>query len=63
MHYVMLCNALCYLRRGAAAFRVDFFVRWGREGQPASLFLNEVELGFSAGAVTGWFGAPLADLI
>ena len=29
----------------------------GRNGQSASLYLNEVELGFSAGSAIGWSGA------
>ena len=29
----------------------------GCNGQSASLYLNEVELGFSAGSAIGWFGA------
>ena len=85
---------------GSSAFRVDFFVRWGREGMEAvehvdgaprqgaaeaeascgsgttaassrrphtaraewaTLHLNEVEHGFSAGSMLGWFGMPLTD--
>lgn len=48
---------------GAAAVRVDFFVRWGSEdgSVAASLFLNEVEHGFSSAALLGWFGEPLTD--
>ena len=48
---------------GAAAVRVDFFVRWGDSdgSRPASVRLNEVEHGFAASAMLGWFGAPLTD--
>lgn len=48
---------------GAAAVRVDFFVRWGSDdgALPATLKLNEVEHGFSPAAMVGWFGTPLTD--
>ena len=78
LHEVIRATVLALGRGvGAAAFRVDFFVRWGCDGgqgcdgghgctnsgdngcngQSASLYLNEVELGFSAGSAIGWFGA------
>ena len=78
LHEVIRATVLALGRGvGAAAFRVDFFVRWGcdagqgcdgRDGcsnsgdngcndQSASLYLNEVELGFSAGSAIGWLGA------
>lgn len=47
---------------GAAAVRCDFFVRWGVDGAPCTLLLNEVEHSFSAGSMVGWFGAPNVDL-
>lgn len=46
----------------AAAFRADFFVRWGTGGGRAQLWLNEVEHGFGAGCMVGWWGAPLCEL-
>jgi hypothetical protein len=48
----------------AAAFRADFFVRWGTSasGGRAQLWLNEVEHGFGAGCMVGWWGAPLCEL-
>ena len=78
LHEVIRTTVLALGRgAGAAAFRVDFFVRWGCDGgqgceggdgctnsgdngcngQSASLYLNEVELGFSAGSAIGWLGA------
>lgn len=49
-----------------AAFRVDCFVRWGAAGGDgdtggAVLLLNEVESGFWAERMLGWFGQPLTD--
>ena len=78
LHEVIRATVLALGRgAGAAAFRVDFFVRWGCDagqgcdggsgctnsgdngcnGPSASLYLNEVELGFSAGSAIGWLGA------
>ena len=45
----------------AAAFRADFFVRWGENGMPATLYLNEIEHSFNAGCMVGWFGMPATD--
>jgi hypothetical protein len=47
---------------GAAAFRVDFFVRWGSAGGAARLHVNEVEHGFNAGIAVGMFGHVSVDL-
>lgn len=54
-----------------AAFRVDVFVRWGGDSMSdgaacerpadAALYLNEVESGFWAERMVGWFGMPLTD--
>ena len=45
-----------------AIFRADFFVRWERDGQPAALWINEVEHGFNAACLFGWFGQDLTAL-
>ncbi|KAL1500267.1 hypothetical protein AB1Y20_012934 [Prymnesium parvum] len=49
------------LSQRIAAYRVDFFVRWGIAGQAATLWLNEVEHSFGAGSMIGWWGAPFCD--
>ena len=46
----------------AAALRVDFFVRWATAGAGARVWLNEVELGFNASALVGWYGERLTLL-
>ena len=45
-----------------AIFRADFFVRWERGDEPAALWINEVEHGFNAACLVGWFGQRLTTL-
>lgn len=62
--HVVIREAVATIGRasGAAAFRVDFFVRWGDGGGAALLHLNEVEHGFNAGLAVAWFGLASVDL-
>ena len=49
----------------AAAIRLDFFVAWaadGDEGAEATVKLNEVECGFNATCLLGWYGTDLTEL-
>ena len=48
--------------KGAAALRVDFFVRWATADAGARVWLNEVENGFNSAALVGWYGERLTLL-
>ena len=46
-----------------AILRADFFVRWGEAGEPAAVWINEVEHGFNAACIRGWLGEKLNALL